>query len=301
MKTRHFIPAPAALFCLLVIFAPRAAIAAETVTVARDGSLLFAEPDNNSPVLDILSRETRLEVIEKAGEWYKVYTPDRTRQGYIRSEAVRTGVAFPQLDLYRVAGGSGAYSDLQGSLDETETRLRQAELLIGEIETRLEALRAAQQPSPSAKRSGNRQMGSAPSLSFGAFPAFYLENTDYAAGAAVIWHTSWLGPFNLDLDAGMVLVEGSDDVIFADLGVIYPLSWQFGRFSPYLAAAGGMLRHKPAGLENKVNPTASAGGGIAATLNGRFELRLDARLVVEFADQDQVKDGRFYLGLFYSL
>ncbi|HLA40830.1 MAG TPA: hypothetical protein VJ417_12585, partial [Candidatus Glassbacteria bacterium] len=236
---------------------------------------------------------------------------DHSRQGYIRSDAIRSGTAFPQLDLYQAAGGSRPYSELQHSLDEAETRIHQAELLISEISERFDSLKAAKAAALPNKhlRSGRLQPmgaspdGSAAPVSIGAFPAVYLNATDYAAGGAVTWRPAWLSWFELELDGGAVFVGGSSNVIFADAGVIWPTGWQFGWFSPYLAAAGGVLRREAAvqsGKSNQLNPVVNAGGGVQAEISGRFYLRADARAVVEFTDADRTTDGRISLGLFRS-
>lgn len=282
---------------------------AEEVIVARDGSLIFAEPNIDAAVLDIVSRGTRLQGVERIGEWCKILLSDQTRNGFIRTEALQmTGSPAASLPKPEDTGRT-AYELMKQQIDNFQTKLRQAEKALDNIEqilTEAESRRLAEQPAK--KRTGKSVAGesgmtsfSGSPLGFGLFSGIYFKGTDYTAGGSVTWFPSFLKSLGLEFDGGYSFLEKPLQGVYASLDLYCPLPWKMTRLEPYVVFGGGMnrLEMKTVSKKSEIDPLVSLGLGAMVPLAGGISLRADLRSITVFTAGERENNGRFYLALWY--
>ncbi len=304
------------LIAALILFAAGGAIGQEAV-VTRDGSLLFQEPDDESAVLDILSRGTELQMLEQVGQWCKVLTSDSAQQGFIRRDALRIDAIVPGMMQPSVRSGSEAYQNLQRELDKSETSLRQTQRALENLERMLKSLGQLKQDVPESSRESEmivkREAGitrpvesSLYSYSFGfnLYTGLYFDGRGNTVGASSLWSPAFVKPLSIEIEGGFTFLEGQDEAIYANLGLIFPfwVGWEW--MSPYLAMGGGVVRREtgpPRLSDTDINPLANLGVGVLLNLKGGLNLRADLRSVVEFGNTEDKFDGRFYLAMSYLL
>ncbi len=302
------------LVAALILFATGGAIGQEAV-VNRDGSLLFQEPDDESAVLDILSRGTKLQMIEQLGQWCKVLTSGSAQQGFISRDAVRIGTMLPGMMQPSVRSGSEAYQNLQSELDKSETRLRQTQRALENIERMLEKLGQLNQAAPESSRESEMIVkreaditgpveSSLYSHSFGfnLYSGLYFDGRDNTVGVSSLWSPAFIRPLSIEIEGGLTFLEDQDEAIYANFGLIFPFWTGWEWMNPYLAMGGGVLRREtgpPRLSDTDINPLANLGAGVVLNLKGGLNLRADLRSVVEFSNTEDKFDGRFYLGLSY--
>ena len=294
------------LVAALILFTAASA-AGQQAVVTSDGSLLFQEPDDESAVLDILSRGTKLQIVEEMGQWCKVLTSDSAQQGFVRKDAVRIGAVPPEALDPSAEPGSEAYQNFQRELDKSEVRLRQTQRILGNLERMLEKLEQAEQAvveggleSTMAKpvEGGLRSH----SLGFNIYSGLFFDGTDYTVGLSSIWSPSFIKPLGIEIEGGLTFLEDQQEAVYANFGLIFPFWIGWERINPYLAMGGGLIRRETGPLrltETNLNPLANLGVGILLNLKGSLELRADFRSVVEFSETEDKFDGRFYLGISY--
>jgi len=299
----------------LVLFAAGSASGQEAV-VSRDGSLLFQEPEDESAVLDILSRGTKLRILEQAGQWCKVLTSDSAQQGFIRTDVVLIGALPPDEMLKSSARpGSESYQNLQRELDKSEARLRQTQQVLENIERLLEKLEQPQQAVPGSgtepETALKSQAGTAwpvesslYSHSFGlnVYSGLLFDGMDYTVGISSLWSPAFIKPLSVEIEGGFTLLENQQEAVSASLGLVFPLWMAWEWINPYLVMGGGVVRRETGPLrqsETDLNPLANLGVGVLVNLKSNLNLRADLRSVVEFSETEDKFDGRFYLGLSY--
>lgn len=285
------------------------AFAQQQVTVVRDGSLIFAAPDNTSAVMDILSRGTTLELLEEGGEWHLVRTSDGGGQGYIRSEAVSVDIMPRAFDPDSVRVGSPEYLLLQRSLDEAQEKIRRIGETLERLDSRIEQAEmdssdmtgapAGSRPGAGAGAGGMMGLASGYDRTISIFYGAMLENTDFAAGLSAAWFPGLPAGLGLEFEAGAIFPENVDNAYWGQLDVRYPLAnWE--RAMPYLAAGVGMIRRSisigSSGELTDNNALTTAGGGLVLRLAGAAALQIDLRYSWEFAQDETRGDGRVYIG-----
>jgi hypothetical protein len=282
--------------------------AAGSVAVSRDGSLVFAQPDNSSAVMDILSRGTLLELLEEGPDWDKVRLGNNGGEGYIRADAVSKTIMPGAFNPDSVRIGSPFYLELQSSMDETETRMRQIAGILDNLDKKLTAIRRADSlqramPAGSRPRAGTAAGGMLGyrndfSLALSAFYGAMLDNTDFAAGLAAAWFPGLPAGLGIEFEAGALFPDFVEESYWGHIGIHFPLGgWE--RVMPYVAGGGGMLYRKYSigSLESSVNdPIASVGGGVIVRLAGSVAIKADTRYVWQFAEQETEGDSRVYIG-----
>jgi len=294
------------LVAVLILFTAGSA-AGQQAVVKRDGSLLFQEPDDESAVLDILSRGTKLRIVEQVGQWCKVLTSDSERQGFVSRDAVRIGGVPPDMLEPSVEPGSEAYENLQRELDKSEARLRQTRRVLENLERMLEKLEQAKQAGPESGRQPGMAKPVQSSLHFHSFgfniySGLFFDGTDYTVGLSSLWSPGFIKPLSIEIEGGVAFLEDQQEAVYANFGLIFPFWIGWERITPYLAMGGGLIRRETGPLrltETDLNPLADLGAGILLNLKGGLELRADLRSVVEFSKTEDKFDGRFYLGLSY--
>jgi len=285
---------------------------AEIAVVVRDGSLVFEEPNSDSAVLDILARGTDLEVLERGGDWCKVLLPDMSREGYIRTDAVETGESVSSQYQRAPGTSSSLFLKLQGKLDNTEAKLRQALRLLDNLEQMLElqetgklgeagggAGASAERFAPGESRLARMASGN---LSFNIFYGLFFKDNDFTAGGSLVWSPRFFAPFSLEVESGSTFLAGEKDALYANLDLLYPLPWEIRGIRSYLALGAGMVRlelESGAGIRKEVNPAANLGIGAIVPLVGKLNLRADMRSRLEFRDGEKVRKERFYLAFYY--
>ncbi len=284
--------------------------AAGSLTVIRDGSLIFAKPDNSSAVMDILARGTVLEVLEEGTKWHRVRTSDGGAEGYIRSESVGKKIVPGAFKPDSVRVGSPQYLQLQRSLDSAQEKLQRIAGLLDTMETRIAYGATADSLSRAGPAGSRLKAGAGAGGIFGqgseydkAVTVFYgamVENTDFAAGLSAAWFPGLPAGLGLEFEAGALFPEGVDNAYWGQAGVRCPLQrWE--SVIPYAAVAAGVIRRKlpvvggsPA---TDTNALLSAGGGVILRLAGAVAITADVRYVWEFAEIKTQADGRGYLGV----
>ena len=294
------------LVAALILFTAGSAAGQEAV-VNRDGSLLFQEPDDESAVLDILSRGTKLQMLEQVGQWCKVLTSDSAQQGFVRRDAVRIGAVPPDMLEPSVEPGSEAYQNLQRELGKSEARLRQTQRVLENLERMLEKLEQADQAVPESGRESGMakpvESGlNSHSFGFNVYSGLFFDDTDYTVGLSSLWSPEFIKPLGIEIEGGLTFLGDQQEAVYANLGLIFPFWIGWERINPYLAMGGGLIRRETGPLrltETELNPLANLGAGILLNLKGSLDLRADLRSVVEFSKTEDKFDGRFYLGLSY--
>ena len=284
--------------------------AADRLTVIRDGSLIFAKPDNSSAVLDILARGTVLEVLARGTEWHRVRTSDGGAEGYIRSASVGERIVPGAFKPDSVRVGSPQYLQLQRSLDGAQEKLRRIAGMLDSMETRIACAAAADSLSRTGPAGSRLKAGAEAGGVLGkgaeydkAMTVFYgamVENPDFAAGLSAAWFPGLPAGLGLEFEVGALFPENVDNAYWGQAGVRCPLRrWE--RVIPYASVAAGVIRRKlseQSGSElTDTNALLSAGGGIIMRLAGAVAITVDARYVWEFAESKTRTDGRGYLGV----
>ena len=279
------------------------------VTVIRDGSLIFAAPDNSAAVLDILSRGTILEVLEEGVEWHIVRTSDGGSEGYIRSESVSETSVPDSFRPDSVRVGSLQYLQLQRSLDEAQDKMRQIAGTLERLNTKLDRAEAAEmaaavepagsRPGAGAEAGGMSGGEEDRNICISAFYGAMIDDTDFTAGLSAAWFPGLPAGLGVELEAGAIFPEGVGDIYWGQLGVRYPLG-NWGRITPYAAAGGGVIRRKYSSGTTvdivETNPLVTAGAGLMVKLAGPAAVLTDFRYVWEFAAGGTQQDGRVYIG-----
>jgi hypothetical protein len=282
---------------------------AEEVIVARDGSLIFAEPNVDAAVLDIVSRGTRLQCAEKMGEWCKILLSDQTRNGFIRTEVLQmTGSTAPSLPKPEDTGTT-AYSLMKQQIDNFQAKLHQAEKTLDNIEQVLmEAETRKLAEKPAKKRTGESITGEngmtglpGSPFGFGLFSGLYFKGTNYTAGGSLTWFPSFLKSLGLEFEGGYTFLEKPLKQVYASLDLYCPLPWKMTRLEPYVVFGGGInrLEMKTESRKAEIDPLASLGIGAVVPLAGGISLRADLRSVTVFTAGERDNNGRFYLALCY--
>ncbi len=284
--------------------------AAGNVTVIRDGSLIFAGQDNNSAVMDILSRGTVLEVVEEGSEWYLVRTSDGGAEGYIRSAAVGDNIVPAAFNPDSVRVGSPQYLQLQRSLDEAQQKMQRIAATLEEMDARFAfaaktdslALTgpAGSRLKAGAGAGGMLGQGSEYDLAVTVFYGAMMENTDFAAGLSAAWFPGLPAGLGLEFEAGAIFPESVDNVYWGQAGMRCPLE-RWDRVVPYASLAAGIIRRiLPVEGSSEVTDTnalLSAGGGMLVRLTGAVAISADVSYIWEFAENETKGDGRVYLGV----
>jgi hypothetical protein len=282
--------------------------AAGQVAVSRDGSLVFARPDNSSAVMDILSRGTVLELLEEGADWHRVRLSNNGGEGYIRADAISKTLVPGAYNPDSVRVGSPKYLELQAGMDQTEGKMRKIAGMLESLEDKLvraeredslrKALAAGSRRGAGAAISG--MLGYDPDYTYAisAFYGAYMENTDFAAGIAAAWFPGLPAGLGLELEAGAQFPEFVDNVYWGQFGVICPIGgWE--RVLPYIAGGGGVVYRKytvgTTSLKDN-NAIASAGGGLLLRIAGPVAVRADARYSWEFTEPKAAGQARVYLG-----
>ncbi|OGG03022.1 MAG: hypothetical protein A3F83_05545 [Candidatus Glassbacteria bacterium RIFCSPLOWO2_12_FULL_58_11] len=298
----------AAIFFLAVPF-----LRAEEAMVIRDGTLMFQMPNESSAVLDILAKGARLNLVEVSGDWCKVSTADPDHAGYIRKLSLRVGPPPSGIETPPQDPGSEAYQYLQQQLDQTESKLRQSARTLDSLEKMLEMLEQPVMPVKGRRKAAMKGVSgmAVPSMSLGSagfaaslFSGFQYEGKDPTAGLSLVWNPGFSGTLALEAEGGLIFQQGTQDVPYGTLGLLYPLGMYRNCITPYLAAGGGVIvRDKiiTGATGNDLNPTANLGLGAMLILRGGLDLRGDLRAVAEFPKSKYKLTGRFYLGLAYCL
>ncbi len=282
------------------------AYAADKLTVTRDGSLIFASPDNSSAVMDILSRGTVLEVVEEGGQWHLVRTSDGGAEGYIRGDAVGEQLVPEAFSPDSVRVGSPQYLQLQRSLDRAQQKMQRIATTLDAMEARISYAARADSLSQAGSRlkagagaGGMLGQDSEHELAVTVFYGAMLDNTDFAAGLSAAWFPGLPAGLGLEFEAGALFPENTGNAYWGLAGVRCPLQrWE--RVVPYASMGAGMIRRQQSveGAEvTDKNALLSAGGGMLIRLAGSVAITADVRYVWELAEDETQGDGRGYLGV----
>ncbi|HUU27393.1 MAG TPA: SH3 domain-containing protein [archaeon] len=295
------------LISVLIFFSTASA---EQALVAKDGSLIFTEPSSEAAVLDIVPRGTRLEVMEQTGDWCKVLLEDTSRTGFIRRDALQLKSDISSMSEMAPVREESLYGSLQRQLDNCETKLRQAQRLLDNLEQMIDLVGKSSQAKGQRGR-GSRRVGQekkktgenffTTSYGFSFFTGFYLDRRDVTTGGSVVWSPVFFKGLGLEFEGGYTFLEQNKGAACLNLGLVYPLPWKMPKLRPYAAFGGGMIRFQAEGADSKavIDPTLNLGAGALVPLFGKVSLRADMRSTVEFADSERRFDGRFYLALHY--
>jgi hypothetical protein len=281
--------------------------AAENLTVTRDGSLIFASPDNSSAVMDILSRGTVLQVVEQGSEWHLVRTSDGGTEGYIRNDAVGEHIVPGAFSPDSVRVGSPQYLQLQRSLDGAQQKMQKIASTLDAMESRITYAAQADSLAQAGSRlkagagaGGMLGQDSENDLAVTVFYGAMVENTDFAAGLSAAWFPGLPAGLSLEVEAGAIFPEGVDNIYWGQAGVRCPLErWE--RIIPYASMGAGMIRRQltveGAAEVTDTNMLLSAGGGVLIRLAGAVAITADVRYIWELEENATQGDGRGYLGV----
>lgn len=317
-----------AVACLLVFLCPAVfsadSLAAQNVTIMRDGSLVFEQPGERSAVLDILPRGANVELVDRGPVWCEIILRNPTRRGFIRADALNPApdseMQLPKRDLppavtpspeaaVSLSAGS-AFENQMHVLDGTERRIRDLDrslIEINELVDTLKLMRLQQVARGPVKRnskpvqedSGREQGSDHPRLAVNAFAAYFPDSREILAGAGVLWRPSVLRGVNLELNAGYLIPDdsGVDGSYLAEAGVLSPLGLRYSVFRPYLAVSAGIVRRDPGvtGVKGRTDMLVSAGAGTFVEFSSRSMLRIEVRQNMEFLDGNRHDDRRIGL------